>query len=116
MLLFETAEMTHILRQSSDHSLLILDTQPLRVKTKARFIFDSRWTTMADCEELTKEEWEKPVGGSRMFSVQRKLKSCKIRFIEWRKGQQGNARKEIEVTVKEMEEMQKSEGSRDWDR
>lgn len=47
MLQFDTTEVVHKLRQSSDHSLLILDTKPQRVKTKARFIFYSRWTKFA---------------------------------------------------------------------
>lgn len=97
MLQFDIAEVVHKLRQSSNHSLLILDTKPQRVKTKARFIFDSRWTKLAKCEEIIKTEWNKLVSGSRMFTVQQKLKRCKIRFIEWRKGQKGNAKKEIDL-------------------
>lgn len=56
MLLFDTAEVTHCLRQSSNNSLLVLDTKPQRVKTKARFIFDSRWTKLAECEDIIKVE------------------------------------------------------------
>lgn len=74
MLHFDTAEVTHILRQVSNHSLLILDTQPQRVKTSVRFIFDSRWTKLPECEEIIKKEWQKPACGSRIFSVQQKLK------------------------------------------
>lgn len=39
---FKTAEVCHIRRQASDHSLLILDLKPQKYKTKSRFIFDSR--------------------------------------------------------------------------
>lgn len=40
----DTAEVIHVLRQSSDHSLLILDTKPQRKKTKGGFIFKNSWT------------------------------------------------------------------------
>lgn len=35
MLLNDTTEMQHVPRQASDHSLLLLDSQPTRVKTRA---------------------------------------------------------------------------------
>lgn len=40
---------------SSDHALLMLDSNPMRNKTKARFIFEARWTKRQECEELVKE-------------------------------------------------------------
>lgn len=45
---WDTGDVSHILRQSSDHSMIILDTKPQRKKTKARFIFDSKRTKMKD--------------------------------------------------------------------
>lgn len=51
-----------------------------------------------------------------MFTVQKKLKRCKIRFFEWRKSQHRNAGKEIEVILKEMEAMQVMDGRMDWER
>lgn len=34
---FDKASVQHILRQASDHAMLLLDTKPLRNKTKSRF-------------------------------------------------------------------------------
>lgn len=49
---YDTAEVTHILKQASDHYLLLLDSKPQRTKTKSRFIFESRWVKMQDCEKM----------------------------------------------------------------
>lgn len=55
---------------------------------------------------MIKAEWEKPVQGSRSFSVRQKLKWCKNSLIKWRKNHTMNARKEIDLIQKEMETMQ----------
>lgn len=41
---YDKAEVKHILRQSSDHSMILLDSDPIRNKTRSRFIFQNRWT------------------------------------------------------------------------
>lgn len=85
MLHFDTAEVKHIMRQASDHSLLLLDCKPERNKTKSRFIFENRWLKMQETENLIKEVWDQQIEGSRMFTVQQKLKQCKHQIIKWRK-------------------------------
>lgn len=44
MLYHDNAIVRHILRQESDHSLILLDSSPMKNRTKARFIFKARWT------------------------------------------------------------------------
>lgn len=56
LLHFDTAEVTYVLRQSSDHALIMLDTKPQRCKSKARFIFDARWNNLPECEMIIEEE------------------------------------------------------------
>lgn len=97
MIYCPNAEAKHILRQSSDHSLLILDTTPKRAKTKSRFIFNSKWTQMQGIEELLKDTWEQPVHGTRQYQVQQKLKRCKQKLLTWRKVNKGNAKEHIEI-------------------
>lgn len=46
ILQWDTAEVRTILRQPSDHLMLLLDSKPMRKKTRARSIFDSEWTKM----------------------------------------------------------------------
>lgn len=116
MLQWQTAQVTHVPRQSSDHMLLLLDTDPQRVKTKARFIFYSRWTKIQGAEELVRDTWKQSVNGSKMFKVQKKLKLCKLNFIKWGKTNKRNAMEQIGLIQKEMEAMQELGGNRDWER
>lgn len=115
MVQWDTTKVNHILRQTSDHSMLLLDSRPQRRKTRARFIFDSQWTKMEECEEIIKEVWNTAVTGSRMFKMKQKLKWCKLRFIKWRKQLNGNARNQIEIIQKEMETIQQQGGTRSWE-
>lgn len=94
--------------------MLLLDSKPMRRKTRARFIFDSKWTKMQEYEEMIAEEWNKPVSRSRMFKEQQKW--CKLRFIKWRKEMGEKARKELDLIQKEMEAIQKMERTRDWEK
>lgn len=113
MIQCDTAEVLHVSRQASDHSLLVLETMPKRTKTRSSFIFYSKWANMQGTKELVKETLEKPVLGSRMFKVQQKLKHCKIKFIEQRKAHGKNAKVDIELIQKEMDAMQAAGGRRD---
>lgn len=79
---WDTGDVSHTLRQSSDHSMIILDTKQQRKKTKARFIFDSKRTKMQDWEEMIKKTWNRTVNGSRMFRVHQKLKWHKLEYIK----------------------------------
>lgn len=74
MLLNDTAEVQHVFRQAFDHLLLLLDSQPTRVKARARFIFETSWTKELEGEKLVKAVWSREVQGSRMFKVKQKLK------------------------------------------
>lgn len=55
MLHNDKAEVLHVLRQASNHSLIILISNPTRAKTGARFIFEASWTKALDSEELLQE-------------------------------------------------------------
>lgn len=112
----DNAEVLHVIKQASDHAMLVMDTQPQRIRTRSRFIFDSRWANMQGAEELVRETWEQPVQGSRQFKVKQKLNHCKVQFLEWRKVNKRNARRDIEIIQKEMEAMQAEGGNRDWNK
>lgn len=51
-----------------------------------------------------------------MYKVQRKLKLCKQKFIDWRKRNRENGKEEITSLHKAMEVMQAKGGDRDWER
>lgn len=60
--------------------------------------------------------WDRSVVGLRMFKVKQKVKWCKQEFIRRRKEKSGNARKDIEIIQREMEEMQTQGGDRNYER
>lgn len=72
-----STEVRHIPRQASDNALIILDSNPIRIRTKARFIWESSWAKEHESEEMVKEACDRTVDGSRMFRVKQKLKWCK---------------------------------------
>lgn len=67
----------HAEKQTSDHSLILLDNSPGQQKVKFRFIFDSRWTEKEGVEQVVKQAWEEPVQGSKMYKLHEELQ---IRF------------------------------------
>lgn len=67
--------------------MISLDTNPERARTKRRFIWESKWGTEPENEELVKEVWGRSVEGSRMLKIKQNLKWCKHEFIKRRKRQ-----------------------------
>lgn len=63
MLANDTTEVTHVLRQASDYSVIILDTEPTRERSRARFICEARWFNDPESESVVKEAWQRPVEG-----------------------------------------------------
>lgn len=116
MLQHDSAVVTHVKRQASDHSLLVLDSNLGRIKTRARFFIESRGIKDPEIEEFVWEVWSQQVWGTVMFRLQQKLKRCKVKCIEWRKRRKLNFREEIELIQKEMESMQELGGESNWPR
>lgn len=54
---------------------------------------------------MVREEWQKPITGSRMFKCHQKLKSVKLKLLKWRKGTKINAREEIDLIQLEMDKL-----------
>lgn len=73
---FEKSKVSHILLQSSDHSMIMLDTESVQSKRKSRFVFDSKWSRIQGCDETVQQCWRLDVEGSRMFRFQKKLQHC----------------------------------------
>lgn len=103
----DIVKVSHILRQASNYSLLILDTQPLRRNTKSRFIFESQWIKNQTCDKLVQEAWSTVGRASRMFQVKQKLKCYKLSLLKWKREQRKNDRLKIELIQKEIECMQR---------
>ncbi|XP_071933018.1 uncharacterized protein [Coffea arabica] len=57
----------HIENFSSDHSMILLDSNPLKEKRKKRFLFDRRWMKKDGREQVVKQAWEEEQIGSNMY-------------------------------------------------
>lgn len=113
---FDKVAVQHLMKQTSDHVMLVLDTQPERSKAKSRYVFEAKWTKRQETEDLINDVWKQDSQVSRMYRLQQKLKSCKQNLITWRKLDQTNSRKEKELIQKEMEGMQLKGEDRDWNK
>lgn len=77
LLEFDKSVAKHILSQSSDHSMVLLDSDTQQQKWKPRFTFDSRWSRVQSCVNVIKESWNVNVAGSRMFILHKKVRNCR---------------------------------------
>lgn len=53
------AHVHHMEKQTSNHSLLVLETEPVVHKFKNRFCFDQRWLQRLEITEIVKKAWRK---------------------------------------------------------
>lgn len=79
------AVVKHIPKQSSDHSILILDTQQEKEKKRRRFyfFFYQRWLNKPGIEEVISKAWGYECY-SPMFQVDSKIKRCRMDLIRWK--------------------------------
>lgn len=55
--LFPKAVVHHVLKQSSDHCMLILENNHVAYHVKARFLFDKRFLEVQEFEEVVTKAW-----------------------------------------------------------
>ncbi|XP_071916232.1 uncharacterized protein [Coffea arabica] len=100
---FEKATYEHVEKQTSDHCLLILDTNPQKIRVKRRFYFDQRWAKDKESDTIIKKAWGLEQHGSWMYRVVRSIKECRLALIEWNKRVRSNAK----VKIQEIKEKSK---------
>lgn len=64
---YPRAQVLHVEKQSSDHSLLALETEPAKHKFKKRFCFDQSWLQRQDITEVVENAWRKEQDGTFML-------------------------------------------------
>lgn len=101
-------------KQTSDHCLLILDTELEGNKLKRRFCFDQRWPQWREIDEVVEKAWKEEQQGTLMFQVCSRIKSCRVALLKWNKGHDTNSAKQIKNMKLEIEELNKMRGGRDW--
>lgn len=110
-----SAVVYHVKWKSSDHSLLILDTNPVHGKRKARFYFDKGWVNKPGIEEVVRHAWETECEGSPMFQVASKIKLYRLGLLNWNRQKRHNAAVRIQEIQEAMEQMKDQGENRNWD-
>ena len=93
---FDKATVKHIDNFGSDHSMLLIDSKPIKERRKKCFFFDKRWFKKEGVEQVIKKAWEEEQIGSNMYKVHKKVANCRRALLKWRNNFQGNARKKID--------------------
>lgn len=112
----ENAIVHHVERQSSDHCMLVVDTDPAQERKKRRFYFDKRWLNKPGIEEVIRKAWGVDCIGSSMFQVAQKIKRCRMDLIQWNKTLSSNSATRIQQLKEDMVGLQEAGGQRDWDK
>ncbi|CAA0831099.1 Unknown protein, partial [Striga hermonthica] len=99
---------------SSDHSILLFDSNPGCEGRKNRFVFDARWLKSEGFNDIVVEAWNFIVPGHALFSIQQRLKNVRNAIIKWKKRVRGNARCKIEECRVKLESLRALGGDRDW--
>lgn len=109
---FERARCQHIDTLASDHSILLLDTNPGIGRKKKRFYFDKRWLHKEGIQEVVEQAWNKEEHGSKMFKVTRKIRNCRIELLKWRNKVQSNSRSKINDLKQELDRVRNSDSDK----
>lgn len=64
----DIVEVRHVVRQASDLAMIVLDSKPSRLKTRSRFIFETKWINGQECDDLIKEVWKNQWKGQNVQS------------------------------------------------
>ncbi|XP_071924940.1 uncharacterized protein [Coffea arabica] len=91
---FERAKCQHIDTLASDHSILLLDTNPGMGRKKKRFYFDKRWLHKEGIQKVVEQAWNKEEHG--------------IELLKWRNEVQSNSRSKINDLKQELDRVRNS--------
>ncbi|XP_071914055.1 uncharacterized protein [Coffea arabica] len=105
---YEKAKCCHIHNEASDHCMLLLHTEPKGRKWKRKFNFDRRWLQYQKVNGVVKRAWVKEQVGSRLFQIKNRIRECRMALLSWNRSLKHNARGDIDMIKKEIQELQES--------
>ncbi|CAM8990804.1 unnamed protein product [Rhodiola kirilowii] len=108
--MFPKAVVRHVQLHSSDHQLLVLDTDnSCMMRRKKLFRFEAMWLDHAEFPSMMEDFWN---GTNRLnVSWSRKLKLCTEKLKSWNSSSFGNVQKRIKALKGELEEIRKEDRS-----
>ncbi|KAH0633124.1 hypothetical protein KY284_035910 [Solanum tuberosum] len=92
---FHLAQIIHLNTEASDHSALLLNTDPKPIRKKRRFYFDKRWSEKDAVNNLVTRSWQEQVDGFEQSKVSFKLKKCRASLMSWLRRGKGNSKQRI---------------------
>ncbi|CAA0818673.1 Unknown protein, partial [Striga hermonthica] len=108
------ATVENILRSSSDHSMLLINTNATPQQMKSRFSFDKRWISKEGVNDVIAKAWNQPCEGTPMYRVKEKIKATRIALIHWSRNHHSENQKKIQTLTSALEELRTAGGERDW--
>ncbi|KAM1939412.1 hypothetical protein ACFX13_027259 [Malus domestica] len=100
--LFPDTCIRHIVLEGSDHAMLLLSTEKLRVWRGRKFSFDGRWSKSKECRELVMGDWKDKTSGSHAYRFYEKIKSLRKSLKLWYKVTGRNSKKKIALLKAEI--------------
>ncbi|GER55597.1 non-ltr retroelement reverse transcriptase [Striga asiatica] len=82
-------------RSTSDHNVLLFDTDKQLERRHKRFQFSSQWANMEGVQDAVKDGWQVEVEGSAMYQVHQKVKHTRMSLLAWHKPVHRNSEKVV---------------------
>lgn len=112
--LFPKAVVHHVLKQSSNHCLLILEDNPVGHRAKSRFQFDKRLLDDPEFEEVVENAWNDHQQGTPMYQLCGRIRSSGIALLKLKSMIHMNSAQAISGIKRKMETMQCEGRKRNW--
>ncbi|XP_072060275.1 uncharacterized protein [Arachis hypogaea] len=103
--LYPNATVLRLSELGSDHSPLLLDSNPRTERSKCRFKFQERWCSNDEIRQIVREVWHEQINGSAMYILAQKLKRCQHKIVRWQQEYRSNSKVEIDLLQSELEEL-----------
>ncbi|GER30020.1 RNA-directed DNA polymerase (reversetranscriptase)-related family protein [Striga asiatica] len=113
-LTFPKSQVTHIPLHSSDHCLLLLNTDCEDVKAKQRFYFDSRWVSKEGFSDTVAEAWNLNSFGVDLYSIQARIRNVRIALLKWKKSMINHSKQEIDLIKAQLHDQHLQGPHKNW--
>ncbi|MCI40745.1 endonuclease/exonuclease/phosphatase family protein, partial [Trifolium medium] len=100
--LFPEAELTNLLASHSDHSPILLQSDPaMRTNFKYTFKFENLWLKEEDIGEVVEAGWSREA----CVEVTEKVEACADELQRWSRRKRVRLKEEVEACSEEMENL-----------
>ncbi|CAA0824398.1 Unknown protein, partial [Striga hermonthica] len=108
------AKVLNIVKSSSDHSLLILNSGDPSAKPPKKFSFDKRWIGMAGFSETVQRAWKSSVQGTPFFKLKENVKLTRVALLQWSSSFHTKNQLLIQSLTQKLEDLRANKTSSNW--